>query len=196
MNKVAILVGGTGRGTNMKSLAQSCFDKRVDASVALVISPKENEAIEWARFFDIPVEILSKSEDYAEALLKIIVAYQIDIICLAGYMYLLPKNIIEHLPGRILNIHPSLLPKYGGKGMYGMNVHQAIFDANEIESGCTVHKVNEQYDDGAIVIQKRCTITTEDTPETIAAKVLELEHLAYPEALKLLTEELKQEFIT
>jgi formyltetrahydrofolate hydrolase len=85
MNKVAILIGGNGRGTNMKSLAQSCFDKRVDASIALVIAPKENEATEWARFFDIPVEILPKSEDYAEALLKIIIAHQIDIVCLAGY---------------------------------------------------------------------------------------------------------------
>jgi phosphoribosylglycinamide formyltransferase-1 len=88
------------------------------------------------------------------------------------------------------------LPKYGGKGMYGMNVHQAVFDAKETESGCTVHRVSEQYDEGTIVVQKRCSITTEDTPNTIAAKVLELEQLAYPEALKLLTEELKQEFIT
>lgn len=188
MVQIAILIGGKGRGSNMKTLVLSCSD----AQISVVVSPKENDATEWARQKGIHVEIIPKQENYSELLLALMT--NIDIICLAGYVYLLPQDVIQNFKGKILNIHPSLLPKYGGKGMYGMAVHQAVFDAKEPESGCTVHYVSEDYDDGDILIQKMCKIDADDTPESIAAKVLELEHIAYPEAVNRLIYELKQDF--
>ncbi|MFN3683119.1 MAG: formyltransferase family protein, partial [Fimbriimonadaceae bacterium] len=106
------------------------------------------------------------------------------LVCLAGYMRLLPKEVLDSFPNRVLNIHPALLPKFGGKGMYGMRVHEAVLRAGEAESGCTVHLVNERYDEGPIVVQLRCPVLPDDTPETLAARVLELEHRAYPEAVR------------
>ncbi|HXH62363.1 MAG TPA: formyltransferase family protein, partial [Fimbriimonadaceae bacterium] len=115
---------------------------------------------------------------------------RIDVVCLAGFMVLLPVNIVHKYAGRILNIHPALLPKFGGKGMYGIRVHQAVIAAGEKESGCSVHVVTEKYDEGPILLQKRCPVLTDDTPETLADRVLDLEHTAYPEALKLVVERL------
>lgn len=107
-----------------------------------------------------------------------------DWICLAGYMKLLPSPILESHRGRILNIHPALLPKFGGKGMYGMHVHEAVISAQETESGCTVHFVTEVYDEGEIILQARCPVNIDDSPEELAARVLRLEHEAYYRALK------------
>lgn len=173
----------------MKALALSHPGEQI-----VVVSPKENEATKWAEQYGLNVTIIPKQECYDEILLSAI--KDVNIVCLAGYMYLLPENIVYEFRGRILNIHPSLLPKFGGKGMYGMNVHQAVYDAKETETGCTVHLVNERYDDGDILVQKSCTISPDDTPESIASKVLELEHLAYPEALTQQIYRLKQEFLT
>jgi phosphoribosylglycinamide formyltransferase-1 len=103
-------------------------------------------------------------------------------------MRLLPEEVLAAFPNRVLNIHPALLPKFGGKGMYGMHVHEAVVAARETESGCTVHFVNEHYDEGAILHQRRCPVLPDDTPETLAARVLEQEHLAYPEAIQLVLE--------
>ena len=107
-----------------------------------------------------------------------------DWICLAGFLRLLPESIVNKWDHRILNIHPALLPKFGGKGMYGSHVHQAVVDAKEIESGCTVHYVTKEYDEGAIIRQERCPVFAEDTAETLAARVLSLEHHTYFAALK------------
>lgn len=106
-----------------------------------------------------------------------------DWICLAGYMRLLPASIVQKWDHRILNIHPALLPKFGGKGMYGHYVHEAVLAAGETESGCSVHWVTEQYDEGAIVHQMRCPVLPDDTPESLAARVLKLEHQCYYDAL-------------
>ena len=96
----------------------------------------------------------------------------------------LPIEVLHRYPGRVLNIHPSLLPKFGGKGMYGHHVHEAVIAAHEPESGCTVHVVTENYDEGPIVLQLRCPVESGDSPDTLAARVLELEHRAYPLAIK------------
>jgi phosphoribosylglycinamide formyltransferase-1 len=101
-------------------------------------------------------------------------------VVLAGFLWKIPANLVQAFPNRIINIHPALLPKYGGKGMYGHFVHEAVIAAGEIESGITIHYVNEKYDDGAPILQERCTITPDDTPESLAAKVLVLEHQWYP----------------
>ena len=146
--RVAILVGSKGRGTNMANLIEAGRDGRMDANVALVVSPKDaTPAVEKANSLQIPVSILShKSPSYAQDLLRALQDNQIDLICLAGYMTLLPLTILNHFPNQVLNIHPALLPKFGGKGMYGIFVHQAVLEAKESESGCTVHYVTEHYD--------------------------------------------------
>lgn len=105
---------------------------------------------------------------------------EIDLIVLAGFLWKVPVNLVQAFPDRIVNIHPALLPKYGGKGMYGSFVHEAVILAKETESGITIHFVNEKYDDGATILQERCTITPDDTPETLAAKIHLLEHQWYP----------------
>jgi formyltetrahydrofolate-dependent phosphoribosylglycinamide formyltransferase len=182
--KVAILIGKTGRGSNMKNLVRFCQQHDIGAEIALVVSPVVNEATSWAKNHNIPVIIVEKKNntEYGSELLQAL--QHIDIICLAGYLYLLPIEVVEQFQKRILNIHPSLLPKFGGKGMYGLNVHKAVIEAGETESGCTVHIVTPEYDDGEIILQVRCKVLATDTPEKLAERVLVLEHAAYPIALE------------
>ncbi len=104
-------------------------------------------------------------------------------ICLAGYTRLLPKAVLESYSNHVLNIHPALLPKFGGKGMYGMRTHEAVLGSGDQESGCSVHFVSDQYDEGAVILQRRVPVLPGDTPETLAHRVLEQEHIAYAEAL-------------
>ncbi len=122
-------------------------------------------------------------EAFVQAMLFELEKRQVDLILLAGYMKRVPKAVVERYPKRILNIHPALLPKFGGQGMYGLNVHRAVIDAKEKESGATVHFVSENYDEGEIIIQRKVAVTPDDTPESLAAKVLEVEHQIYVEAL-------------
>ena len=115
----------------------------------------------------------------------------VDFVVLAGFLWLVPLYMVKKFHNRIVNIHPALLPKYGGKGMYGMNVHRAVHEAKEPESGMTIHFVNEKYDEGGIIFQAKCELNKEDTPETIAKKVLSLEHRHYPETIeKVIKEEI------
>jgi folate-dependent phosphoribosylglycinamide formyltransferase PurN len=107
-----------------------------------------------------------------------------NLICLAGYLRLLPTEVLEAFPGRVLNIHPALLPRHGGKGMYGMRVHEAVLASGDKETGASVHFVTERYDEGGVILQRRCNVEPGDTPETLAARVLREEHLAYVEAIR------------
>jgi phosphoribosylglycinamide formyltransferase 1 len=178
--KVGILVGTRGRGSNMRALIEACRAGKVpNAEVSVVVAPTEAApALEVARELGVATRV---APNEAGALLE---AFEgCDAICLAGFLRLLPAEVLTEFPDRILNIHPALLPKFGGKGMYGQRVHEAVIDAQETESGCTVHLVNERYDEGRIVLQKRCPVFPDDTPETLAARVLSLEHQAFPEAL-------------
>jgi formyltetrahydrofolate-dependent phosphoribosylglycinamide formyltransferase len=172
----------------MAALASACRSGSIDAETALVISPKAGtKAVLRAEALEVPVKVLHhKSESYADDLLSALAEAEIDLICLAGYMTLLPAAVVHAYEDRILNIHPALLPKFGGKGMYGMHVHEAVIAAGESESGCSVHFVNEVYDDGALLHQKRCPIEPGETPESLAEKVLDLEHLAYVEAVQIM----------
>ena len=130
-----------------------------------------------AREHSVPTHIVQRSTFYdTQELISVLNEYQIDLIALAGFMWLVPAYLIRSYAGRILNIHPALLPAYGGKGMYGKHVHQAVYQAGERQSGITIHEVNERYDEGPIVFQATCPLTAEDTPGTIAAKVQQLEH--------------------
>jgi phosphoribosylglycinamide formyltransferase 1 len=170
----------------MRALAQACARGEVCAEVALVVAPKADlPAFEAAQGLVLPVALVSpESEAYGRELAEALAQARCDWVCLAGYLRLLPGEVLEAFPGRILNIHPALLPKFGGKGMYGLRVHEAVIAAGETESGCTVHYVNERYDEGKIVLQLTCPVLPNDTPETLAARVLQLEHRAYPEALR------------
>lgn len=185
MIKYAVLVGSKGRGSNMAALLSGSASGSVPAECALVVSPKaETPAILRAQAFGVKTEVLPyKSECYGEKLMALLTENQVEIICLAGYMTLLPAGVVEAYRHRILNIHPALLPKFGGKGMYGNFVHEAVLAGGETESGCTVHYVTEEYDEGAPIIQKRCPVLSDDTVETLSARVLDLEHAAYQEAL-------------
>ena len=169
----------------MRALASACADGRVPAEVALVVAPKDGSgSVVAAREMGLPVVILPyKDPEYAASLLALLRDAGVEWVCLAGYMRLLPPELLAAFPDRVLNIHPALLPKFGGKGMYGMHVHEAVLAAGETESGCTVHVVNERYDEGRVLLQKRCPVLPDDTPEALAARVLGLEHLAYAEAL-------------
>jgi phosphoribosylglycinamide formyltransferase-1 len=110
--------------------------------------------------------------------------YRVDAIVLAGFLWLVPDNLLYHFPHRILNIHPALLPAYGGKGMYGMHVHRAVIANQERQSGITIHEVNGEYDRGKIIFQTACAVTPADTPETLAAKVHQLEYLHFPRIIE------------
>lgn len=183
--RLAILIGPKGRGTNLKAIAQACRDGRLDAEVAVVISPVgDSPATEWVRGQGLTLELVSpKAEAYGAGLLAVLRAHSAEWVCLAGYTRLLPVEVLNAYAGKILNIHPALLPKYGGKGMYGSHVHEAVLAAGDKESGCSVHLVTERYDEGPVVMQLRCPVEPEDTPETLAARVLELEKQAYWQAI-------------
>ncbi len=117
---------------------------------------------------------------HTDTYIDILKQRQTDLVVLAGFLWKIPANLVQAFPGRIINIHPALLPKFGGKGMYGHFVHEAVIAAGETESGITIHYVNEKYDDGETILQERCVVTPEDTPETVARKVQALEHQWFP----------------
>lgn len=176
------MVGPRGRGSNMVAIAEACAAGRIPARVSVVIGPREDSpAMARARELGLETAVVEPGDDYGERLLAVLNGC--DWICLAGFLRLLPAEVLAAFPNRVVNIHPALLPKFGGKGMYGHHVHEAVLAAGETESGCTVHYVNERYDEGAIIHQRRCAVEPGDTPETLAARVLAEEHLAYPEAL-------------
>jgi phosphoribosylglycinamide formyltransferase-1 len=173
----------------MKALAEACKRGQVPAEVGAVIASRSQApAVETAHSLGLDVAVVpyDNESDYSDRLLQAL--RDCDFICLAGYMRLLPKEILDKFPHKILNVHPALLPKFGGKGMYGRHVHEAVLAANEKESGVTVHFVNERYDEGEIILQMKCPVLPDDTPETLADRVLKLEHVAYPKALKMAIE--------
>lgn len=182
MTRIAIIVGTKGRGSNMRAIIEACRLGRLAATVAIVISPKGyTSAVDAAEALGAKVAIL---QDFDEELADVLADNKVDLVCLAGYMKLIPPDVVNDYEGRMLNIHPALLPKFGGKGMWGMKVHEAVLAAGEMESGCTVHYVSEKYDEGSILLQMKCPVEPYDTPGTLAARVLQLEHECYVEAIK------------
>ncbi|MCB0519303.1 MAG: phosphoribosylglycinamide formyltransferase [Lewinellaceae bacterium] len=185
MKHIAIFASGTG--SNAKKIIGH-FKHRRDISVSLLVSNKANAPVlETARENGIPTLIIDRRNFYhSEDILKIFNQYSIDFVVLAGFLWLVPTYLVRAFEGRIVNIHPALLPKYGGQGMYGMHVHEAVFKNKETETGITIHYVNEHYDEGAIIFQARCPVAPDDTPQTIAKKVLELEHRHFPQIIETL----------
>jgi phosphoribosylglycinamide formyltransferase-1 len=166
----------------MLSLIEACQDGRVPAEVGVVIAPSSDApALEKAKGKEVPTAVVEPGDRFGERLLSALEGC--TVLCLAGFMRMLPQEVLDAFPNRVLNIHPALLPKFGGKGMFGMHVHRAVIESGERESGCTIHIVTPVYDEGPIVLQRTCRIFPDDTPETLAQRVLALEHEAYPQAL-------------
>ncbi|MFN7162033.1 MAG: phosphoribosylglycinamide formyltransferase [Fimbriimonadales bacterium] len=192
MKRIAILVSGPSRGSNMRAIIEACQSGRIpDSAVVAVVGARDDApALENARALGVSTAVVNPREfpdadAYAHALLWVLQRAQPDLICLAGYMRLLPKPIVDAFPMQVMNIHPALLPLFGGKGMYGLRVHQAALDSGMKVTGCTVHFVDERYDTGPIILQRCAPIHDDDTPETLAARLLPIEHETYIEAIRL-----------
>jgi phosphoribosylglycinamide formyltransferase 1 len=188
--KVGIALFASGRGSNARSILQSCADGKLEAHGVLIISNHSDAGVhEVAREFGVPSVTISRDQfadgdAFTNALILNLRGAGTDLICLAGYMRRVPPKLIRAFPQAMLNIHPALLPKFGGKGMYGINVHRAVIEAGEAFSGVTVHYVNERYDEGAILLQRGdVAVLANDTAETLASRILKLEHELYPEAV-------------
>ena len=188
MKKIAIFA--SGGGSNFKAIHKNIELGNICAKIKLLVSNNSNSgAVEYATENNIETFIINKARfsDMIKGenlLLKKLVSNQIDLICLAGYMKLLSRKIVEKYDNCILNIHPALLPKFGGKGFYGMKVHEAVLESGVEESGATVHLVNENYDEGQIIAQKKIMINSNYTPEILSEKVLQIEHELYSKVIK------------
>lgn len=182
MYRIAIFA--SGNGSNAQRIAEF-FDGTGFAMVALVLSNNENAfVLQRARNLGIPFKTFDRNLFYhSDEVLQWCRDARIDLVVLAGFLWLIPDYFIKAFPMRILNIHPALLPKYGGKGMYGDRVHMAVINAGEKESGITIHYVDEKYDNGLILFQARCNVEKDDTPETLARKIHLLEHKYFPSVI-------------
>jgi phosphoribosylglycinamide formyltransferase-1 len=184
MKKIAILTSGKSRGSNFLAICDYIQARDVKVKISYVaVTDVYSPIVTLARSMRIPVKHLQSDIDLLDIIKDDIARKRTDIIALCGYMRKLPSSFLCQCPCPIVNIHPSLLPKYGGKGMYGMHVHRAVFEAGEKFSGATVHYVNEHYDDGEIIYQKSCNVSKCKTPEEIAEKVLKIEHKIYPQTI-------------
>jgi phosphoribosylglycinamide formyltransferase-1 len=176
-----IAIFASGAGTNAQKIIDH-FRGSALARVSLIVCNKAEAGIfKIAEKENIPAVLIDKEQFFrGDTYVKLLQEHHIDLVVLAGFLWKVPANLVQAFEGRIINIHPALLPKYGGKGMYGHFVHEAVLAAGDAESGITIHFVNEKYDDGGVIIQERCAISPEDTPETLAKKVQALEHRWFP----------------
>lgn len=183
MHHIAIFASGTG--SNARKIMEY-FRGSPDVRVALVVSNKKDAGVlNIAREYGIPVQVIDRSMFYqSEALLDVLKAHKVDFIALAGFLWLIPAYLVQAYEKKMLNIHPALLPRFGGKGMYGMHVHEAVKNTGAKETGITIHWVNEHYDEGDIVFQERCAVSPDDSPADIARKVQQLEHRYFPEVIQ------------
>lgn len=176
-----IAIFASGGGSNALKIMEYFQNSTVGKVVLLVGNKKEMGAYEKAQKFSVPFVTLDKSNFYEnDETVKMLQSFHIDLIVLAGFLWLIPESLIKAFPKRIINIHPALLPAFGGKGMYGHHVHEAVCKAGETKSGITIHYVNENFDEGEVIFQAECQLEENETPESIAEKVLALEHRYYP----------------
>jgi len=190
MNRLGILA--SGNGTNAEEIIKF-FSKKDDIEVAIIMSnKKEAYVLERAKNHLVNAKTFTKSELNEGKVTSTLKEYNVDFVVLAGFLLLIPDNLLEAFPNRIINIHPALLPKHGGKGMYGEHVHKAVKAQGDKETGITIHLVNNEYDKGKILFQKSCEVLDDDTPASIASKVHKLEYAHYPRVIeKFVTGELQ-----
>jgi len=184
IEKIKIAIFASGTGSNAKAIIE--YSKKANFEVALIVSNKETAGVlNFSEEYDIDALIIDKDTFYhSDTILTFLLQKDIKLIVLAGFLWHIPDYLINSFENRIINIHPSLLPKFGGKGMYGLNVHQAVLNAHERQSGITIHLVNEEYDKGKILFQKNIDISTFKTAQEIAKNVLKLEHKHFPQIIE------------
>lgn len=181
--KIALFASGSG--SNVENIVRYFAEKRT-AEFPLILSNKQDAFVhERAKKLGIPSVTFSRDE-FADGceIVSLLKKYEVDFVVLAGFLLKISMPILEAYPDRIINIHPALLPKFGGKGMYGHHVHQAVVDAGETQSGITIHYVNEHYDEGNIIFQATCEVSNDDTPDRVADKVHVLEYLHFPKIIE------------
>ncbi len=191
--KKRIAIFASGSGSNAQKLMEH-FKRSTDAEIALVLTNNPDAyVLQRADSFEIPSHIFDRQEFYhTDKIIDLLKNLDIDLIVLAGFLWLIPKNLLLEYPGRIINIHPSILPSYGGKGMYGDFVHQAIMDAKEPEGGITIHYVDENYDEGEYIYQAKYRIDKGDNLEMIKFKGQQLEHSHYPRIVESIIKKIKK----
>ena len=184
---VRLAVFASGGGTNFQALLDAFHASPGSGirSVLLLASAASSGAVERAKRAGVPVEVIAHAD--SDGILSALRTARVDWIVLAGYLRLVPTAVLDAFPDRVLNIHPALLPSFGGRGMYGRRVHEAVLDSGVRISGATVHRVDREYDSGAIVAQWPVTVRDDDTPETLAARVLQVEHRLLPAVVERLT---------
>ncbi|MBI9036320.1 MAG: phosphoribosylglycinamide formyltransferase [Bacteroidales bacterium] len=183
MKKVAILASGSG--SNAQNIAEYFSDSQ-KVKVELILSNNSDAyVLERAKQLEIRSGVFNRNTFYhQEVVVDLMHELDIDLVVLAGFLWLIPENLIKAFPNRIINIHPALLPKYGGKGMYGDRVHQAVIESGDQVSGITIHYVNEKYDEGQIIFQGECPVDKADTPDSLARKIHALEYKYFPRVIE------------
>lgn len=189
MKKIAIFA--SGNGTNAERIA-SYFAGSSKICVSLILTNNpEAGVLKRAEKLSIPVVVFNRNDfSRTDKIAKILSKNEIDLVVLAGFLWLVPLNLLKAYPDRIINIHPALLPKYGGKGMYGRHVHEAVIASGDDKSGITIHYVNEKYDDGHVIFQSTVEVNLTDTADSLAAKIHELEHSHFPVVIEQLIHQL------
>ncbi|WP_316838013.1 phosphoribosylglycinamide formyltransferase [Pedobacter nutrimenti] len=191
--KKRVAIFASGSGSNAQKLMEH-FKNSSEVEIALVLTNNPDAyVLQRADNFEIPSHIFDKNEFYkTDHIVELLKNLDIDLIVLAGFLWLIPKSLIHEYPGRIVNIHPAILPKFGGKGMYGDHVHLAVMEAKEPEGGITIHYVNENYDEGEYIYQAKYRIDKEDNLEMIKFKGQQLEHLHYPRVVESILKKIRK----
>ena len=189
---IAVFVSGQGRGSNLGALIDACVCGQIAGKISVVVATRADApALERAKSAGIATSVVSPrkyagdEDGYARVLLRILRTHDVQLICLAGYSRMLPRPVVQAYPQRIMNVHPALLPLFGGRGMYIQHVHEAVLASGMKVSGCTVHFVDEEYDTGPIILQSTVPVLDSDTPDSLAARILPEEHRTYVRAVQL-----------
>lgn len=191
--KKRIAIFASGSGSNAQKIMEH-FKRSTEAEVALILTNNpESYVLQRADSFEIPSHVFDRNEFYqTDEVLDLLKNLDIDLIVLAGFLWLIPQNLLKEYPGRMINIHPALLPKHGGKGMYGDRVHKAVMEAGDTEGGITIHYVNENYDEGEFIYQAKYRIDKDDNIEMVKFKGQQLEHLHYPRVVETLIKKINK----
>ncbi len=183
----SIIVFASGRGSNVEAILQYSEQHPGTLRIAkIVCNNPQAGVINIARSHNIPLLMINREDRRSGDWVGQLISGNPDLVVLAGFLWKIPEPLVRHFENRIVNIHPALLPGYGGRGMYGMHVHDAVIAAGEKESGITIHYVNEQYDEGNIILQARCRIDATETPQSLSEKIHRLEHFYFPRTIAFL----------
>ncbi len=186
-----IVLFASGNGSNAQRICEFFYDHNQIKVTAIYSNRKDAFVLTRAKNLNIPAYVFDRSTFYeTNVILNKLLEDKTDLIVLAGFLWMIPVSILKNFRNRIINIHPALLPKYGGKGMYGAHVHEAVIRSGDKTSGITIHYVNEKYDEGKIIFQAKCEVKPDDTPDTLAARIHLLEHQHYPEIIEKIANEL------